>query len=634
MLRFHRPLLAAGLATSLLASAALIIPAGAQSAPPMRLAQAPAPADRGAVGVDTFYDRLSGHGSWVQHPDYRYVFVPSGTGPGWRPYQEGRWVWTDQYGWYWDSYEPFGWATYHYGRWGYEPAYGWFWVPGDTWAPAWVTWRRGGGRTGWAPVAPDREGFAVGRANYYDPPVAESWVFVEDRYMGEEDIALYAAPIPQIGIYLAAAPDYYEPAWDGGYYVNRGFGVDVYDAPIRDRVVVRDVVYVDRSDDLFFGGGSLGIFAPRFAFGDRYGAPRRYERELDPGRRTVLRQYVEDDRPVYAAPSAALLAAIDPDRRRELRERRFSDRDRYQQELRALERERADRVNELRREAATRRDTLERERRQEFERRRQEAERVRQERQSRAGQIGNRPDAPRPDGPRPGNQRPDDQRPGTRPDGQPGSRPDARPGVPAPPGANASPQERQRIEAERRRAQEQERRAAEQDRRRQEAEQRRNAQEEQRARAQQERDRQRQQTQERNQQRQNAEQQQRRQEQDASRREAEQRRDAQRRSEQEQRRQQQERQQQQRQQQQERQQIQRQQAPRPDAEPRRAPQPGQGSRPPQPSREQAAPQGERRGPAPEQRRPPQQGWDAPRPRGGDAPPAGGPGGQRPPFPPQ
>lgn len=421
MLRLKRPLLVAGLGASLLAGVATL-PALAQDAP-LRLAQAGPQGGNGAMDVNVFYDQLGRFGTWVAHPDYDYVFIPSDVGPGWRPYQEGRWVWTEQYGWYWESYEPFGWATYHYGRWGYDPSYGWFWVPGDTWAPAWVTWRRGGGRTGWAPIAPDRAGYAVGRPAHYAPPVAESWVFVEDRYMAEEDIAIHVAPIPQINIYLQAAPDVYEPSWDDGYYVNRGFGYSVYDAPIRERLVTREVYYVDRRDDIFYDGrdGRLGIYAPQLNFGDRFGPPPRYVREIEPDRRPLIRQYVREDRdgPGWLAPSAALLNVLDPDRRRDLRERRFEDPDRYRRQVQQLERERADRLLEERRQADARADAFQRQQREALEKRRATYEKLRADQRAKAQKVVDRVEnqpGPRPGGP-----------------GVPGANP-ARPGGPGAPG--------------------------------------------------------------------------------------------------------------------------------------------------------------------------------------------------------
>ncbi|WP_371346780.1 DUF6600 domain-containing protein [Ancylobacter sp. IITR112] len=446
MLRLTRPLLAAGIGASLLAGVATL-PAFAQNAP-IRLAQAGPQGGAATMDVNLFYDQLGRFGTWVAHPDYDYVFIPSDVGPGWRPYQEGRWVWTEQYGWYWESYEPFGWATYHYGRWGYDPAYGWFWVPGDTWAPAWVTWRRGGGRTGWAPIAPDRAGFATGRPDHYAPPVAESWVFVEDRYMAEEDIAVHIAPIPQISVYIAAAPDVYEPSWNDGYYVNRGFGYRVYDAPVRERLVTREVYYVDNRDDVFFdgNGGRLGIFAPRLDFSDRRGPPPRYVREIEPDRRPLIRQYVREDSdvPGWLAPSAALLNVLDPDRRRDLRERRFDDPDRFRRQVRELERERADRIREERQQAEARADALQRQQREALQQRRAVYEKLREQQRAKAQRVVDRVEnqpGPRPGGPGMGPGRPGGPAAPGATQGAPGG-PDAapaRPGGPNTPGGNATP---------------------------------------------------------------------------------------------------------------------------------------------------------------------------------------------------
>ncbi|MFD2030415.1 DUF6600 domain-containing protein [Ancylobacter dichloromethanicus] len=396
------------------------------------------------------------YGTWVEHPDYQYVFIPADVGPGWRPYQEGRWVWTDAYGWYWESYEPFGWATYHYGRWGYDPAFGWFWVPGDTWAPAWVTWRRGGGRTGWAPVAPDRPGYAIGRPDHYAPPVAESWVFVEDRYIAEENLAAHVAPIPEINIYLQAAPDAFEPRWNDGYYVNRGFGTSGFDAPVRERLVAREVYYVDRRDDIFYDGrsNSLGIFAPRLDFGARRSPPPRYVREIEPDRRPLIRQYVREDRdvPGFLAPSVALLNLLQPDRRRELRDRRFDDPDRYRREVRDLQRERADGLRDERRQAAARADALQRQQREALEKRRQSYEKTRAEQRLRAERAlkarpaglppGGGPDRPgAPDAGRPSGP---DPRPnaGRTPGQTPGQARGQVPGRPPGPEAAGTPQTR------------------------------------------------------------------------------------------------------------------------------------------------------------------------------------------------
>ena len=90
----------------------------------------------------------------MQTDDYGYVFQPNVTDPHWAPYTDGHWVYTDA-GWTWVSDEPWGWATYHYGRWINIDGTGWVWVPGYRWAPAWVSWRYGGGYCGWAPLPPE-----------------------------------------------------------------------------------------------------------------------------------------------------------------------------------------------------------------------------------------------------------------------------------------------------------------------------------------------------------------------------------------------------------------------------------------------------------------------------------------------
>ena len=106
------------------------------------------------VSVETFHQSLASHGSWFTHKKYGEVWRPSGVSVHWRPYTEGRWVYSD-YGWTWDSDEDWGWATYHYGRWFFDENDGWCWIPGTDWGPAWVSWRFGDVWIGWAPLAPE-----------------------------------------------------------------------------------------------------------------------------------------------------------------------------------------------------------------------------------------------------------------------------------------------------------------------------------------------------------------------------------------------------------------------------------------------------------------------------------------------
>ena len=103
-----------------------------------------------------FFAELSRFGEWFETRDYGFVWQPMTleTNPEWRPYTRGRWVNSDQ-GWTWLSEEPFGWAVYHYGRWVLLAQHGWVWVPGDDWAPAWVSWRQNDTYLGWAPLPPE-----------------------------------------------------------------------------------------------------------------------------------------------------------------------------------------------------------------------------------------------------------------------------------------------------------------------------------------------------------------------------------------------------------------------------------------------------------------------------------------------
>lgn len=139
----------------------------------------------GAAGARNVNEEVEGredldeHGTWAPHPTYGRVWIPTAVGPDWAPYQEGRWIWQDPYGWTWVSYEPWGWAPYHYGRW---VSYGgtWAWVPppprgfvaargvimpAPVYAPALVAfiggsnWSvgisvGGGSSVGWVPLAP------------------------------------------------------------------------------------------------------------------------------------------------------------------------------------------------------------------------------------------------------------------------------------------------------------------------------------------------------------------------------------------------------------------------------------------------------------------------------------------------
>ena len=131
-----------------------------------------------------FYNDLSPYGNWINYENYGYAWVPSMS--NFRPYYtNGNWVYTD-YGWTWVSNYNWGWAPFHYGRWMNDMRYGWVWIPGNEWAPAWVTWRGGGGYYGWAPLGP---GMSM-NSNFGSIPYND-WTFVQGNYINSRNINNY-----------------------------------------------------------------------------------------------------------------------------------------------------------------------------------------------------------------------------------------------------------------------------------------------------------------------------------------------------------------------------------------------------------------------------------------------------------
>lgn len=140
----------------------------------------PPPPPPAELSYQSFYDALSPYGQWIDNPQYGYVWMPN-VGPDFKPYStNGNWVYTDG-GWTWASNYPWGWATFHYGRWFFEEGYGWTWIPGNEWAPAWVSWRQSPEYYGWAPLGPNVS-ISVSANGGYNPP-AHYWCFVPQQYV-------------------------------------------------------------------------------------------------------------------------------------------------------------------------------------------------------------------------------------------------------------------------------------------------------------------------------------------------------------------------------------------------------------------------------------------------------------------
>ena len=173
--------------------------------------------DGSTVSVGVFYDALAPYGEWIYVGNYGRVWRPSVAvvGVGFRPYGPGgHWV-NSEYGWSFESDWSWGWAPFHYGRWYLDPAYGWVWIPGSVWAPAWVTWRYGGGYVGWAPLPPPGAAIVVETYHPY-------WCFVETRYLVVHDVYHYAMPVQNYHVAFSATVTVQQTQGVGGARWNAG----------------------------------------------------------------------------------------------------------------------------------------------------------------------------------------------------------------------------------------------------------------------------------------------------------------------------------------------------------------------------------------------------------------------------
>jgi hypothetical protein len=134
-----------------------------------------------------FRTALEPYGSFRRHDRWGEVWVPGNRERDWRPYTVGKWIYSEDYGWFWqaaDEEAVWGAVVYHYGRWVYEIDIGWVWIPDKIWGPSWVTWRHGRGARkviGWAPLPPEEIIVEVRDEPRY-------WVFVEPRALVSAEI--------------------------------------------------------------------------------------------------------------------------------------------------------------------------------------------------------------------------------------------------------------------------------------------------------------------------------------------------------------------------------------------------------------------------------------------------------------
>jgi len=68
------------------------------------------------VSIETFQEKLRPVGEFVDVRDLGQVWKPRDVNNDWKPYSNGRWIFNQKVGWYFESDEPWAEITYHYGR--------------------------------------------------------------------------------------------------------------------------------------------------------------------------------------------------------------------------------------------------------------------------------------------------------------------------------------------------------------------------------------------------------------------------------------------------------------------------------------------------------------------------------------
>ena len=228
-------------------------------------------------GFNTFRDRLGDRGRWVHNAYWGEVWQPRRrvVGDNFQPYTNGYWEYTDEYGWYWVSNDPFDDVVYHYGRWVYDPDMRWVWIPGYTWGPGWVVWREGGGYSGWMPMPPD-ENFVSGNGlslgmdfgswgvnaygynrwygNRVDP--GRFWVFVDNRNLAARDYRRFVVPRERTRVLITNTRNVTKYEVVNNRVVNRSVDVRVIErasgrriAPVSARQVIKPNAIITTVDE-------------------------------------------------------------------------------------------------------------------------------------------------------------------------------------------------------------------------------------------------------------------------------------------------------------------------------------------------------------------------------------------------
>lgn len=194
-----------------------------------------------------FYHSLRHHGTWIEMNDGLVVWRPAVGFASWSPYAQGSWIWTD-WGWYWDSSEPFGFIVYHYGRWYFDEYYGWVWVPDYDWAPSWVEWRYDDDYIGWAPLHPFANfkiGFGIVFTRTYVVHHSH-WIFVGQNHFCDPYVYNYYVPSKFRYRIYTNTTSRYDYTYEGRRIINRGIDVRTIERKSNTRVKIREIAFNER----------------------------------------------------------------------------------------------------------------------------------------------------------------------------------------------------------------------------------------------------------------------------------------------------------------------------------------------------------------------------------------------------
>lgn len=242
------------------------------------------------VSFQTFFDELADDGEWIiitkeeiekelndgegqsfasfyqEEDGLVYIWKPKGEDNDWRPYMNGKWVYTTS-GWMWASNYKWGWACYHYGRWWKSKSYGWVWMPGYVWAPAWVKWRITGNHVGWTPLSPKakwkgEEGITA--ATYKYENANYDWVFVDKSKFTDEVDKSVVMPVKENSGLIKNSESVLEMKLENGKVTGKGPNVSDIEKRTGKTIKPRELKFRKEKGKTLIGESIVSAFRENF----------------------------------------------------------------------------------------------------------------------------------------------------------------------------------------------------------------------------------------------------------------------------------------------------------------------------------------------------------------------------------